>query len=144
MTFSKYYAFDGATGLLKRDIGQAAVTADAYIGDQWDQGAAASTDCIAVINLEAVTVGAGDEVYQFVIVGSETDDRSDAQILGEATVGDATAIALETVDAAAGDRVEIRFRTEKNGTRFQYVDLYLNVTGASPSVTFNAHISKEI
>jgi len=142
--FSKTYAFDAATGLLKRDVGLAALTADAYVGDQWDQGGAAATDAICVINVESVDVASNDEVYRFVVLGSETADRSDGQILGMIEIGDNAAIALETVDPSAGDRAEIRFRTEKNGTKFRYVDLHLDVAGATPSIGFNAHITKDV
>ncbi|QDP64848.1 MAG: hypothetical protein Unbinned5081contig1001_5 [Prokaryotic dsDNA virus sp.] len=142
--FSKTYAFDAATGLLKRDAAQAALTADAWVGTQWDQGSPAATDIIAIINIESVDIANSDETYEFLIVGSQTSDRSDAQILGRAKIGDAAAIAIETVDAAAGDRVEIRCRTEIGLTKFQYVDLYLDVSGTSPSVGFSAYISKEM
>jgi len=143
MGFSKFYALDAATGLLKRDIGLAALTADAYVGTQWDQGAAAATDCIAAINIESCKVSAGDETYLLTILGSQTSDRSDGEILAQVFVGDAGTIALETRDTIAGDRVEMRFRTEKNGTQFQYVDLHLDVSGTFPSIGFNAYITKE-
>lgn len=143
-TQSKFYAFDAATGLLIRDIAQAAVTADAYIGTQFDQGGAAATDMIAVINLEAVKISANDETYTFRVTGSNATNRSDAQVLGMAAVGDAGTLTLETVDSAVGDRAEIRFRTEKNGTKFRYIDLHLDVAGTSPSITFNAFFTKEL
>lgn len=143
MTHSKFFAFDAATGLVKRDVGAAALTADGYVGDQWDQGAAALTSAICVVNLESVAVGGGDEVYDFIIVGSNVADRSDGEILAMQRVGAEAAIDEENRDAAAGDRIEIRFRTEKNEMKFQYVDLYLDVTGAAASVGFNAYISKE-
>ena len=142
--FSKTFAFDAATGLMKRDAAQAALTADAYVGSQWDQGAPAATDGILIANIESIDISSGDETYEFLVVGSETSDRSDAQILGRAVVGKASAIAIETADAAAGDRVEIRFRTEKANTKFQYIDLYLDVEGTSPSIAFSAYISKEM
>jgi len=143
MSFSKQYAIDAATGLIKRAAGSAALTADAYVGDQWDQGAAAATNAIAIINIESCKVSAGDETYLLTILGSQTSDRSDGEILAQMFVGDAGTIALETRDTIAGDRVEMRFRTEKNGTQFQYVDLHLDVTGTSPSIGFGAYISKE-
>lgn len=141
--FSKFYAMDDATGLVKRDIGQAAVTADAYIGTQWDQGSAAATECLCVINIEALDIGDDDEYCVFSITGSNATNRSDAQVLGQVTVGAAAVINLETVDAAAGDRYEIRFRTEKNGTKFRYIDLHANVEGTGATFTFNAYITKE-
>lgn len=140
---SKYFAIDAATGLIKRELGSAAVTADAYIGTQHDQGAAVATDLVCVIDVEAVDVSSGDELYTFRLVGSNVSDRSDAQILDTLELGAAAALPIDTVDTAAGQRFVMRARTERNGTAFRYVDLHLDVAGTTPSITFGAFISKE-
>lgn len=140
---SKYYAMDAATGLIKRELGLAALTSDGYVGTQHDQGDAAVTDLICIIDIESCKVSAGDETYVLSLVGSETSDRSDAQILAQITVGDAGTIAVETRDTVAGDRIELRARSEKNDTNFQFIDLHLDVSGTSPSIGFGAYISKE-
>lgn len=144
MSFSKYHSFDAATGLLIRDVGQAAITSDGYVGTEFDQGAAAATDMICVINIEALDIGDDDEYGHFTVVGYNESDKSDRQILGKASIGAAAAIALETVDSAAGDRHEIRFRTEKNGTKFRYVALHLDVGGTGATFTFNAYMTREM
>lgn len=144
MTFSKYHSFDAATGLLIRDVGQAAVTADAYIGTELDQGAAVATDMICVINIEDLDIGDDDEYGHFTVIGYNESNKSDATVLGKASVGAAAAIAQETVDSAAGDREEIRFRTEKNGTKFRYVALHLDVGGTGATFTFNAYFTREM
>ena len=141
---SKYYAADASTGLIKRALGSAAVTADGYVGTQWDQGAAVITDAICRIIVEAINIADGDEVYEFVIVGSNVADRSDGQILAVGKLGDASAMTLQTVDSAAGDILDIRFRTERGDTAFRYVDLYLNVIGSSCSITYGAYFSVEV
>lgn len=140
---SKFYAIDAAPGLIKREAGLAALTADGYVGTQHDQGGAAATDLIAIINIESCKVSAGNETYTFTVVGSNVADRSDGEILGQITLGDAGTIALETRDTAVGDRAEIRCRSEKNDTEFQYLDLHLDVAGTSPSIGFGAYFSKE-
>ena len=140
---SKYYAIDGATGLIKRELGSAAVTADGYIGTQWDQGGAIATDIAVIIDIEACKVSAGDETYLFSIVGSNATDRSDRQILVQKQLGDAGSIAMETVDTAVGQRHVLWTRTELNDTEFRYIDLHVDVAGTSPSITFGAYISKE-
>lgn len=140
----KTYAMDAATGLIKRELGLAAVTADAYIGTQHDQGGAAATDIVCVINVEACKVSANDETYTFRLVGSNVANRSDAQILDTLELGDAGTLAIETVDTAAGDQFIMRARTERNETTFRYIDLHLDVEGTEPSITFGAYITKEI
>lgn len=141
---SKTFAIDAATGLIKRALGSAALTSDGYVGTQHDQGAAVITDMLCRIVIEAVDVAGGDEIYDFYIVGSNVADRSDGQILGMMRVGDAAAVPVDTVDAAAGQVVDIRFRTERDNTAFRYIDLYLDGAGASFSITFGAYITKEI
>lgn len=141
---SKYFVMDGATGLIKREVGLSALTADAYVGTQHDQGGNVATDMACIINIESCKVSAGDEVYRFRIVGSLTSDRSDAEVLAELEVGDAGTLAIETRDCIAGDQLIIRFRTEKNDQEFRYIDLHLDVTGTSPSIGFGAYLSKEM
>jgi hypothetical protein len=141
--FSRTFAFDAATGLVKRAVGAAAVTSTAYIGTQFDQGAAVATDMVAVINLEAVNVAAGS-IYTFRLVGSNVADRSDGEVLATAQLGLATVITIETRNSAAGDQVQIYFRTEKNRTSFRYVDLHLTVAGGSATITFSAYLSRMI
>lgn len=139
----KYFAIDAATGLIKRALGSAALTSDGYVGDQWDQGGAAATDFVCVVDVEACKVSAGDETYTLRLIGSNVADRSDGQILDTLELGDAGTIPIETVDTAAGQRFVMRARSERNDTRFRYIDLHLDVAGTSPSVTFGAFISKE-
>jgi hypothetical protein len=141
---TKTFAIDAGTGLIKRALGSAAVTATAYIGTQWDQGAAVVTDAICRIVLEAIDISSTNEVYTFRIVGSNVADRSDGQVLAMAVVGDASTITIETVDSAAGDVIDLRFRTERNDTAFRYIDLHLTLAGTTPSITFGAYTSKEL
>ncbi len=147
MSFNKSYALDAAVGLVKREPGQATLTADGYVGVQHDQLSAAATASVLVANIESiVTNGATGETYKFYILGSNIANRSDAEVLGFFQTGKASQLtgSQETRDGAAGDRFVIPFRTEKNRTRFRYIDLYLDVAGTAPAIAFNAYISKEI
>lgn len=136
------FAIDAAPGLIKRERGQAAVTATGYVGTRWNQGGAVATDFLAVINIEAVKTSAANETYAFALVGYNNADRSDATVLGTSTFG-AAATALETVLPAAGDRLTIKGRTEKKTNAYRYVDLHLTVGGTSPSITFNAFLTRD-
>lgn len=142
MSYAEYFAFDAATGLPKRDPAQAALTASAWVGTQHDQQAATATDAVLVVNIESIDIASSDEVYTFRVVGSNVADRSDGETLAIAQVGKASAIGTgETRDSAAGDRLVVPFRTEKNRTRYRYIDLRLNVAGTTPSIGFNAYIT---
>lgn len=137
------YALDAAAGMIKRELGSAALTADAYIGTQHNQGGAVATNIVCIVDVEACKVSAGDETYTLRLVGSNVADRSDGQILATLELGDAGTIPIETVDTAAGQRHIIRARTEVMDTALQYIDLHLDVAGTSPSITFGAFLSKE-
>lgn len=139
---TRYYEIDAATGLIKRELAQAAITSSAYIGTQWDQGAAVVTDLACVINIEAINVDAGS-IYTFRIVGSNVANRSDAQVLAMMEIGNATTVgAPETVAGAAGNQLVLEARTEKNNTFFRYVDLHIEVAGGSATITFGAYIAR--
>lgn len=143
--FSRTFAFDGATGLVKRELGLAALTSDAYVGTQFDQGAATITDMALVLTVESVDIAGTDEIYNFRIVLSNTADRSDGVVVATAELGHITAIpGPETVSTAAGDRHVLYFRTEKDGVSYRYVDLHLDVTGASASIGFGAYLTAVI
>ena len=142
MLHAQNYATDAAVGMIKRETGQAAVTATGFVGTQWDQGGAVPTDFITVIGLEDPKISASNEGYTFSVIGSNVADRSDGTVLGAVTVG-ASVAGIEKIAAAAGQQVVIRARTEKFGEPYRYIDLHLAVAGTSPSIVFNARISKE-
>jgi hypothetical protein len=143
MSYSKVYAIDADVGLIKRAPAQAAVTSTTYVGTQLDMLAAQAADMLAIINIEAINIAAGS-IYTFRIVGSNVANRSDGEILATAQCGLASVITIETRDSLAGDRIIIPFRTEKNRTRYRYVDLHLTIAGGSATITFNAYFTKEV
>jgi hypothetical protein len=142
MSFQKYFPIDKDT--IFRERAQAAVTATGYVGTQKDLKAAVLTEMVMVINVEAIDLASTNEVYTFRVVGSNVADRSDGTVLGMAQLGHAATITIETVNTAAGDRIEIRFSTEKDGVNYRYLDLHLTAAGTTPSITFNAFASKRM
>lgn len=141
---SKTFAIDAAPGLIKRELGLSALTADAYVGTQHDQGGSVVTDFVLVVDVETCKVSAGDETYTLRMIGSNAASRSDGQILGTMELGDAGTIPIETEDTVAGTRRVLRCRSEVDQTTFRYIDLHLDVAGTAPSIAFGAFISKEI
>jgi hypothetical protein len=100
---------------------------------------------VCLITVESIDIAGTDEVYDFRIVLSNTADRSDGVVVAQAALGHITAIpGPETVSTVAGDRHVLYFRTEKDGVAYRYVDLHLDVTGASASIGFGAYLSKVI
>ena len=139
---SQVFEFDASPGLVKREMGLVALTATAFIGTQWDQGGAVFTDVACILNIEACKISALDEIYTFRMVGSNLANRNDGQVLAMTMIGRATAISIETRNAAVGDQFIMRTRTERALTAFRFVDLHLTVAGTLPSITFGAHFAK--
>lgn len=143
--FSRTFAFDASTGLEKRAPAQAALTSDAYVGTQFDQGSASATDMVLVLNVESIDIAGSDEVYRFRVIGSNVANRSDGTVLATLELGKGSVIgAWETVDTVVGAQYHLYFRTEKIRTMYRYVDLHLDVTGATCSIGFSAFMSKLI
>jgi hypothetical protein len=141
MAIQKTYPFDKE--LEVRAMGSAAITADGYAGDQFDTLGAVHTEFVLVLNLEAVKVSAGDEIYTIRVLGSNTANRSDARVLAALDLGDAAAKAQDTADDAVGDQIVIPFITQRPaGTYHRYLDVHVDVGGTSPSITLGAFFSR--
>lgn len=141
MAIQKTYPFDKE--LEVRAMGSAAITSDAYAGDQFDTLKAVHTEFVLVLNIEAIKVSAGNEIYTIQVWGSNTADRSDARVLAELALGDAAAKPGDTADDVAGDQIVIPFITQRPaGTYHRYLDVRVDVGGTSPSITFGCFFSR--
>lgn len=141
--FSQTFAIDAKTGLIKRAAAQSPLTATGYVGAQFDQGGAVVTDMALVLNIESIDIASGNEVYTFRVVGSNVADRSDGAIIAMMQLGHAGTIgAPETVNTPVGGRYTLLFRTERNGLFYRYIDLHLTAAGTTPSIGFNAYMTR--
>lgn len=141
MAIQKTYPFDKE--LEVRAMGSAAITSDGFAGDQFDTLGSVHTEFVLVLNIEAIKVSAGNEAYTIRVMGSNTANRSDARVLAEITLGDASAKPQDTADDAVGDQIVIPFITQRPaGAYHRYLDVHVDVTGSSPSITFGAFFSR--
>lgn len=125
-----YRAYNKDADLVLHD-GAAAITAD---GSGQDGGSdaelsvgAARFEAVAVVNITACDDGNSDETYEL-------------QIRGAAATGMSSAVVLAAVPITRGDtgRLEIPFVNVQYDTVYPFVDLYVDVGGTSPSITFTA------
>lgn len=142
MAIQKFYPFDKE--LEVRAMGAAAITADGYAGDQFDTLKAVHTEFVLVLNIEAIDVANGDELYTIRVMGSNTANRSDARTLATVVLGDAAAKGIfDTADDAAGNQIVVPFITQRPaGTYHRYLDVHVDVAGTTPSITFGAFFSR--
>lgn len=99
-----------------------------------------------VIPYSGMGATTGDEAYTFMLEGSPDaafGTAANITVLAMQRIGGATGAApVGTADAAAGT-ITVPFRNERNGTVFRYVRLYTLLAGTSPSIVFQAFLTKE-
>lgn len=128
--------------LIFKDAG--AVTADgaATVGgsEKIIKTGAGRFEAVMLIDVSAITVGA-DNAYNIVIQGSNTADFSGAkQNLAVLDLGNTAVRAGGAITSLIG-RYEIPFTTEVNDVVYDYVRVFTDVTGTTPSVNFKAWAS---
>lgn len=95
-----------------------------------------------VVDVSAIEIADNDEVYKISLQGSSKSDFAD-------TYEDLTILELGANEALGGDqdsttgRYIIPFRTERNGTTYQYVRIYTDVSGTiATGINYTAHLAK--
>ena len=98
-------------------------------------------DGFLVLDVSAVEVADGSEIYLICLEGSNVAAMSSGSVtLAQIEMGNATAPA--DADTSTG-RFAIPFRNEQNGTIYRYVRLYTEVAGTvATGINFAAFIAK--
>ena len=126
--------------LLELEDGAAAITADGAGSAIVDVGTGEIQGEV-VIDVSALAIDGNDERYDISFQGSTKADFADTfDTLAILPLG-----ALETLDGdvdSTTGRYILRVTNERNGTKYRYVRLYVQVTGTSVSITFTAYLAK--
>ena len=99
---------------------------------------------VMVVDISALKISAGNEVYQFYVVGSNTASlASGTAVLGSVQVGKGTALTVPGGGdtAAPPGTVEIFFTNNQMGSIYEYIGLYVTAAGTSPTTTFHAFVA---
>ena len=132
------------TLLQLKDAGAIVASAAAQVGgvDKVVTLGSGRVDAIVQIDVTAMDVVTGDEVYDLYIEGSTSPTFASAVVpLGNMNLGGATGNQGSAVDLVG--RYEIHFTNERNGTIYPYVRMYTKVGGTSPSINYVAYIVKK-
>jgi len=100
-------------------------------------------DTVLVINVTAVDVSTGNELYDLYLQGSDSATMaSNVHILGHLQLGDSTVLlGGATVDSIIG-RYELPFQNVVAGSiLLDYARMRLVAAGTTPSITFDAWIA---
>lgn len=91
-------------------------------------------DAILVMDVTAIKISANDELYNFIVQGSNSATfASGIEELGRRLLGP-TEVRKGAGDSTIG-RYEIAFSNDVDGTEYRYLRVLLDVGGTSPSVT---------
>lgn len=95
-----------------------------------------------VVDVTAIEIADNDEYYDIQLQGSSKSDFADTiEVLASVKLGAQEVIGGDQ-DSTTG-RYMVPFRTEKNGTVYQYVRAYTDVGGTiSTGANFSAYLSK--
>lgn len=140
----KYYSFDRnmafAEDLTLTATGNVQFGGNDVILDLGD----GRNDDTLVINVTALDVASGNELYQFVLLGSTSPTfASDIETLAWAEMGDTSVRTLGASQAAdsAAQRLELPFCNRRNDKEYRYLKLRLVAAGTTPSITFDAWVA---
>lgn len=97
-------------------------------------------EAVMMVDVSAITVGA-DNVYNIIIQGSNTADFSGAkENLAVLNLGNTAVRPGGAITSLIG-RYEVPFHTDINDVIYDYVRVYVDVAGTTPSVDFKAWAS---
>ena len=96
-----------------------------------------------IVDVSAIEIADNDELYTIVLQGSsESDFASTIENLAILELGANEVLDWSDVDSTIG-RYILPFRTERNGTNYQYVRLICDVDGTvATGINFSAYLGK--
>lgn len=99
------------------------------------------TDGFIVIDVSAVEVASGDEIYNISLEGSNVAAMASSSV-SLATIEMGNAGAPADVDTGTG-RFAVPFRNEQNGTVYRYVRIHTKVAGTiATGINYSAFLAK--
>lgn len=100
------------------------------------------TDAELVLDVSAVEVATGDEIYTIYVEGSNVAAMTSGSVaLAQIEMGNASAPA--DADTGTG-RFIVPFRNEQNGTLYRYIRVYTKVDGTiATGINYTAFVAKK-
>lgn len=131
ITADGYTQVDGADGIL--DLGGNQSTTPAQ---------QARIDAVCVIDVTTIDIASTNELYRLKILGCNLSDfSSGVRVLAEMELGDGSTKVPNTGGDDGPGRYELMFCTEQDDTKYQYVKMYVDVAGTTPSIDFTAFVA---
>jgi hypothetical protein len=151
------FVADGAAAMTVSGVSQVG-GADAIWDTGGNQGTVplqqARAEAALVIYVSAIDTTTGDEEYIIIVQGSNDPAFGEDNVQNLAAMdfggetgrlGDGKTLTtpqpLGSGNYPAGQQYELFFTTEQNNVKYQYVRAFVQISGTTPSITFNAFIS---
>lgn len=98
---------------------------------------------VLIIDVSAIDLASTDEVYHLLLQGAASGGSAftTVETLAQLSLGATAARPGGAINSVIG-RYEIPFITEQHDTVYDWVRLYVDVAGTSPSITFKAWIAE--
>lgn len=98
---------------------------------------------VLVIDVTAIDLASADEVYHLCLQGALDTDQTftSKETIAQLSLG-ATAVRPGGAINSVVGRYEIPFTTEQHDVTYDWVRLYVDVAGTTPSITFKAWIAE--
>ncbi len=108
----------------------------------------ARIDAVCVIDVTALDAVTTDEAYRLILVGSNVAafTAGTIMVLGELELAGGVLSVLGpgaagVTKTATTGRYELLFCTEQDDTKYEFIKLFLVLTGTTPSITFTAFVA---
>ena len=120
--------------------------ADAVLDLGGNQGVSplqqARIDAVCVIDVTAIDVASGNETYSLRVLGCNSSGfASNVAELAAITIGKGSALVPTTQSDATTGRIELPFCTERFNQKYEFVKLYVDVGGTTPSINLLAFVA---
>jgi hypothetical protein len=93
------------------------------------------------VDVTAIKTSAADELYHLCLQGAADNTFATKETVAQLTLGAGAVRPGGAVTSVIG-RYEIPFTTEQHDAVYDYIRLYTDVNGTSPSITFKAWIAE--
>lgn len=126
---------DGAAAITADGVTQvAAVNVSKKLGAGRFEG-------VLIIDVSAIDISSADEVYHLLLQGSADSTFTTKETVAQISLGATAARPGGAANSVIG-RYEIPFVTEQHDTVYDWVRLYVDVGGTTPSITLKAWIAE--
>lgn len=99
----------------------------------------ARLDAVVVIDITAIDVSSGNETYKIKVIGSNTAAFATATAnLSGYELGKGTSLLPATQSDTIVGRLELLFTTERFNTKYEFIKLYNEIGGTTPSISYQA------